>query len=262
MKISLIPPIPNLEYYLPKAKVHLALAQHLEHRAARDAYRARADAGDLVILDNGAHESVSTAMVDLLALGKVIGAREIVLPDVSLDTGATIEATRDAWSWLKTKDGQKAYADAGRPNLMVVPQGRTAELWARCLASQLAHSTGFKPVTVGLAKNHDDVLPGGHYDLLKHLENNPTDRIGDLHMLGWPTDLFTLQDVARDFGNVRSVDSAKPFVYAEAGIKITPMAPMPEYPKRQPEYFQTPLSDGELVEHNIAQFELFATGRA
>ena len=70
--------------------------------------------------------------------------------------------------------------------------------------------------------------------------------------------------ISREFGSwIRSVDSAKPIVYATAGIGIDDVVQTPEYPKRPEGYFKKTLTPDELLlaRRNIDVFDQCCNGR-
>lgn len=82
-EFCIIAPTAYLPTYATQSKTHLALA-HLvaSDEAYADFYQQRSQAGDRVIMDNGAFElGESYAPSKLIKLGKRIGAQALVLPD-------------------------------------------------------------------------------------------------------------------------------------------------------------------------------------
>lgn len=116
-----ITPTAYLERYGTQSRAHLVLA----HIVAKDTmyasiYKALANAGDRVIMDNGAFElGESYAPDKLIALGLLCGAQVIVLPDYPFKPSAvTIEAAKK-WTPIIQAAGFKT---------MFVPQSETDEM--------------------------------------------------------------------------------------------------------------------------------------
>jgi hypothetical protein len=53
---------------------------------------------------------------------------------------------------------------------------------------------------------------------------------------------------------IRSIDSAKPYVYAGAGITLNMRDMPPEYPGRKPTYFQDTITDTRAMFRNMEFF--------
>lgn len=259
MDIALIPPVPDLGRYAGRGDMHMLLVAlfnrpgYVEYYAKRDEYK---------ILDNGAHETQTEGLgiLPLLKLAAKVNASEVVLPDVPGNAVKSIETTRRALAWLDTPKGMQAYGEAGMPSLMIVPQGRSLDAWAGSLRVMLnAYHDVFRDSipTIGFAKHH---VEGGFdpcemYDAARQL--SPA---GVIHCLGWPRNLWSIDELTSYTRDIRSIDSARPFVYAANGILLEPGGMIPKYPKRADDYFDTALdADDELVERNIEVFRAAAS---
>lgn len=263
MKVALIPPIPDLRRFASESSVHLLLAQLCHIDPYREYYKERSIDGDYLILDNGADEIGQGMRVEtLLSIARYVGAQEVVLPDVQQDGAATYAATREACEWLITPEGREAYADAGHPRLMIVPQGRTRDEWLDCfeamwnmhIYSGRVWNENYEPV-VGLAKNHEALIDGGLVALMAELD--PTI---DVHLLGWPRRLEAIPDLLVQFPRIRSIDTARAFVYGRAGISVIPYDEAPTYPERSEDYFDVPIlaTFHDTVRSNINAFKIMA----
>lgn len=255
MKVALIPPGPDLQRFATTG-THLILAQELDEVEYHDFYKY---CGGYRILDNGADErEYGLPVSTLLDLAQGINlVNEIVLPDVQQDGDATFEATREAMTWL-VRGGRDAYADAQFPQLMIVPQGKDRDEWRTCLARLLELRVGQRNVwghstpVIGIAKNHDALCEGG---ILRLCGDVPPDFT--IHLLGWPRDLIAVSDIALEHRNVRSIDTARPFVYAKHGILLDHTdGEVPKYPGRDDDYFYEaiPADYRGIAEHNVNVF--------
>ena len=231
----------------------------------------RAESGtSFIILDNSAHErTTGNPVKELVAQAREIQASEIVIPDKLFDGKATLIQARDSFHWLANAKSKSYMSSDWR--WMVVPQGQTWEEYEWCFRqllklcraweNQLGHCWG--GWTIGVSKDYE-MFEGGLYrivsELLEPLHTN--DPSIQFHLLGWGRDLWALGEIAQDFDWVRSVDSAKPYVYAAAGVALYPLANYPAYPKRQPNYFHTPLqwNQRSTVDQNIWTFNRLARG--
>ncbi len=267
MKTALIPPVPLLDKY-GNGDLHLLLS-HLvdEFPAYREHYTKRREAGDYLILDNSAHEhGRGNSMEALLKQASLLRAQEVVVPDVLFDRRATVSSAQNSISWLKTQHGRDCFERAGRPRLMYVPQGEGRHEWSTCLMLLMAihHGgdvhLGLGPPVIGISKDYY-TLKGGLVGIIDEyvVEYFEHDR-ADVHCLGWPTDLWQLAKVAKKHPWVRSTDSAKPFVYADADILLEPGGDVPAYPRRKETYFSEGLSKNGLLlaDRNVAVFEAAA----
>jgi hypothetical protein len=269
MQAALIPPIPHLEEAKGR-KYHLVLAHLLlSNSTYMEFYKKEAENGAFIILDNSAHEMTSGQPIwTLLTLARQVGAKEIVMPDTLFDARETILGAFEAIMLLSST----AYIDQAQSyRYMFVPQGTTYKHWRECLdgLSLLIEGTNrtfpkilSKGITVGLSKDYE-TWPGGLYRLLNEDVIPWADQYNaQIHLLGWGRDLWALENISEWFGDrVRSVDSAKPYVYATQEIALNPKnGVIPEYPKRPVGYFEQPLSENrlEIARHNVQVFDQIA----
>jgi hypothetical protein len=256
VKTALIPPFPELERF-GHGSIHLLLA-HLKDEGYLAHYRAERSAGAYTILDNGAHENQSGMHATrLLRRAVSLRASEIVIPDHLFDADDTVHRAKNA---LQALERDLIDVELLGPNFMLVPQGRTSEDWRTCLQSLVwnydryhrMYPNVFKPPVIGISKDYE-YFDGG---IPKLLERNVMPMGLDVHLLGWGRDLWTLGEMARRWPQIRSTDSAKPFVYAIDRIALDPSKPVPEYPKRTETYFETVLDDeqADIAKHNVKVF--------
>lgn len=243
-------------------RLHLVLAQECHDGNYFGYYKDRRAQGDYLILDNGADElEEGIGLAATLEVATRLRAQEVVLPDVQWDAAATLQNSLGALSYLRSPEGRAAYDRAGRPRLQVVPQGRDNVEWAKT-AEKLISATrvamhdldGPSPV-VGVAKQYD-TLKGGRTWCCGVLRPHLTPA-EDVHLLGWAHRLMDPFEVAAKHPWVRSIDSAKPIVYAMAGVKASIEGNTP-YPLRPDDYFASTFPRTRefhsVMAHNLKAF--------
>jgi len=268
MQTILIPSIPDLKVF-GTGPMHLVLSHLLSDARYFTHYRREATRGAYVILDNSAHEfQLGQPGKILLKQAQLIGASEIVCPDELFSVEGTCKLTDEALSYFSSM-GYNTFRDLN-PRLMLVPQGKTREEYDYCYSCMTdnfsRHRADYPEVftkepVIGISKDYLEMFEGGLYDIVKMIY--PSLELGaDIHMLGWGRTLWAYADIARDFPKIRSVDSAKPMVYAMRGICLEAFGEIPPYPRRDPDYFNSPIRDGHLsiAQHNVRVFEQVARG--
>jgi hypothetical protein len=258
----LIPPVPHLAT-IAGSRMHLVLSHMLGNAAYQTFYTQERREGAYLILDNGAHEhSYGEPIEDLIQKCALIGAQELVVPDVLFNASGTLESAVRSFRWFETHLTQ--VEDAWYPTLMIVPQGATREDFVMCLdrlleafGGFLARADPYRPrLVIGLSKDYE-VFAGGLYSLLAD-EVIPAakDFRAHIHLLGWGRNLWEYRAIINDLGDhLRSMDTAKPYVYAAHGIRLDMRNPAPVYPKRSPTYFDDALNDQiTLVFKNVRVF--------
>lgn len=268
MKVALIPPVPDLERFAT-TDIHLLLSHLFAHPGYLEYYSKRRDFGDYIILDNSAHENGAGNLPDeLLDQAVAVRAQEVVCPDVLFDDRGTVSAGVRMFRYMTSDAGWEKFCAAGLPRLMLVPQGTTRGEWVKCLTSlmheweeRMSHLVGMPPV-IGVSKDYEDLVSGGITSLIAQYLAPLRQAMGiDVHCLGWPSKLWSLAKVQQETPWVRSTDSAKPFVYARAGIRLEPGGTVPRYPRRAHDYFTTPTDDAlvDLARINVEVFKAAAT---
>lgn len=81
MQFCPIVPIKWLDKFAVQSQTHMVLAQHLDICEYFEFYRARVEAGDAVILDNGAYEDEPVSFPELLKRIQALQPTYYVLPD-------------------------------------------------------------------------------------------------------------------------------------------------------------------------------------
>ena len=244
--------------------MHLALNHLMDNKTYAEFMRGCGERGEWITLDNSAHEFQSGDRIEKLLLNAIrIKAREIVIPDVLFHAMFTVQAGRSAIRYLA--DSELFRACSPTPRLMVVPQGRDVDDWAWCLQRLVEEVVdwGFGGLlSIGLSKDYakHPGFPGGLPFLIhKYLEPLCIHHNVKTHLLGWPC-TWELIGLARQFPCLRSTDSAKPFIYALAGIELTHNH-NPIYKSRPEDYFDSHLRGSlDLASRNVAAFKLASRG--
>lgn len=271
MKVALIPPIPNLEHW-GTGRFHLCLSHLLGYPKYLQHYAIQRRNGAYIILDNSAHEFKKGETPEQLRKQmRILKPNEIVVPDVLENADETVNAAMSTMEiWCEGDDDPPT-----RTTLMYVPQGDSVNSWASCLQEQVRIHTyacakyGLqKDFVIGLSKDYDELFYGGLTQLLKSYLQPlkwKMDERGirmDVHLLGWSRLAWNLSIWSRDFPWIRSIDSAKPFVYGSAGVTLDPLAEYPPpYPGRRADYFTRAIGQyRKRIDVNIAIFEAMANG--
>jgi hypothetical protein len=114
---------------------------------------------------------------------------------------------------------------------------------------------------IGISKDYDTWRGGLPYLIGHYVEPLRAQRKFDVHCLGWPSNLWSLAKVARAYPWIRSTDSAKAYVYAKNGILLEPGGPIPQYPKRDENYFTEllPRETRTIMRRNVEIFKATAS---
>ncbi len=264
---ALIPPIAHLKEF-GQGHYHLVLAHLLTDPQYSEHYRNQARNGSYLTLDNGAAEFGTGLPMNFLAECAIrIGASEIVMPDVLRNREATVAATRIAIMDLKENNSKWLDQLAGEGiGLMIVPQGATAKEWNWCLNIQvnmiLRHMPQLGGLTIGVAKWTDNELHGGRSYLINHYLRQVWNKWPSLrlriHLLGIGRSVQKLaKTTASTPYEIRSVDSAKPFTCAIAGISLLDLETDADYKGRMADYFNVKMSKAQraLARDNVEIFK-------
>jgi len=243
MRAALIPPC-GAEYTILSSDIHLVLPlpECVENRDYIGAYRAAWNRGDYLILDNGCAEGRLVPNEALLNFAQRIHAQEIVAPDVMGDATATVQRTLAFF-----KDNPRARNFA----VMGVLQGRNEDEALR-VADSYSRIPGI--TTVGIPKVL--VQAGSHIrariarKVLEYFPNR-----FDIHLLGLSSHFQTEMLDVKFPRAVRSMDSAQPYKYTEAGVWMTALKVSKESVHRRSSYFSRPVGyDAPMLNHNIQTF--------
>lgn len=250
IKVAVIAPIPLLTKYASQSdNYHLLLSNLFHSPEYVNFYRERSEAGDFILLDNSAHELGHGEGFDELER-KILQVQpsEVVVPDRLFFGEDTLENAMEFIPQFRDKFGQSI-------KLLGVPQGRTLEEWTDCLEGLLKLGVN----SIGISKDYE-VWPGGLQDLAWEVDSvaRQTHHLRDedvqIHMLGWGRDLHQITTFEQFNSEstcscIRGVDSAKPLVFAEAGINLNKellvlKKKSVKYPKRPGKFFD--FTEGEI----------------
>jgi hypothetical protein len=200
--------------YLPmieNEKYHMCLAHLIgKDKKYTEFYQKIAQKEDnYVIMDNGVIEGNQRPIDELVKKATLVGADEMILPDVYMDEDATLEHSYDALDYI-----QQFYPSGLDLKLMAVPQGKTLDEWLECANIMI----GWDIDCLGIPKVLTKIVGrDGRLEALKALGNKV--RGLDIHLLGcWnsPIEIMLIEKAAQAkiIKPVRGVDSAIAWVYA------------------------------------------------
>lgn len=215
MKVATILPTKYL-HLIKDDDYHMCLAHLIgKDKEYTEFYKTMcADPDKYVIMDNGLIEGDPRPIEELVEKALMIGATEIILPDVFKDTEATLEAACYAMEYLE------AYGRDLPFKVMAVPQGSTIEEWLYCAEQMIEWDIdclGIPKVLVAI--NGRD----GRLDALQRLGNKL--RGLDIHLLGCWTNALELTLIAKAeyegiIRPIRGVDSALAYYYTKEGLLL------------------------------------------
>ena len=225
MKMASIVPQNFLEM-TAESDFHMALA-HLVGEEGYEEYTQffqNRKAGSFCILDNGVIEGSPMPIQIITEKARIIHANEIVLPDAYKDRQQTIEMVDVAMRYLLSTYGEYKWPFS----LMVVPQGDSMEDWLACVES-LILKWGKYIDTIGIPKHLINTCDERDARLfaISHLADMNLDISKfKIHLLGcWktPLEVLTIAKASEQgiIPEVRSCDSAIPYVYARNGLRFS-----------------------------------------
>lgn len=248
MKAALIPP-KGYESTALQSNIHLVLPLkpllgNIDYIAT---YKRAHSRGDYIILDNGCAEGQLVDGRTLLDFAALIGAHEVVAPDIMSNAALTLQATANFLN---------EFPQASDYNIMAVLQGNTKEE----LEGLLRQFANYDEIsTIGVPKVL--VRPSSYrsptrLDVVNMIHDSFPGRF-KIHLLGvhkaHPTELF---DTPFDRGSIRSVDSAQPYKLAEVGML---MSTKNSWAERRNGYFTKKKEvDPAVLRHNIETFKAWA----
>lgn len=242
MRLARIVP-PQWEGLFPTGPYRMALA-HWVLKYPQYVKQIRKGA-EYILLDNGAFEGEQVDIAGLNKATELVGADEIVLPDVQGEPKETLQR-----SWA-------ALGKVSATRVLFVPQGRTTKEWEDCLHSWL---TKWKESTWGTAYT----LAIGVVALRKDKGTKP--RVGTraglitevlatslpFHILGVhsPSEFAKNGLPAARTADARGVDTSLPFALGAAGGLLTPKSA--KIPLGDPEKYETlPTHSRRLIHLNL-----------
>ncbi len=126
-KVALILPVPLLKHYGFLSNYHMVLPHaYQQYREYRDFYNRRAEAGDTILLDNGAPEGDLKTIEELALIISELRPTHIFLADVIHKGRETLDKSLEMMIALKEALEEEC------PKLIGVPQGGTIAEWDEC----------------------------------------------------------------------------------------------------------------------------------
>lgn len=207
---------------------YLELTQHgdyfmaLAHLVGKDKdytefFKRQSAKGAYVVLDNGVIEGDQQNIESICQKALMIGAQEIILPDIFLDGDATLESSMLALEYVKKN----------HPTLktMVVPQGNSIEEWLGCASLMLEWEVdciGIPKVLTKLGGRDARLLV---IATLKEAMPKLLSTV-EIHLLGCWENPIECTMIAKaveqgDIPEIRGCDSAIAYVYSRDKILIT-----------------------------------------
>ena len=254
MKLALILPTAYLDLCLEYSDgVQICLAQEVlrDKDGYGDFYRKLSNTlGEYVILNNGCAENILLGNGSIQYVTSYVNPNCVCLQDVGYNCRATVYQTYKMSSEIGDEPGY---------HRMVIAQGETLAQWTSCL-EWLEY---IKPEMFGVTRMRK--LRTQRYTrrvyVKRILQRYPTAQI---HLLGWDTtDSGVGCAVGQDFtGNIVSIDTCKPFVFAYHGVEAKDLAKDQIYLRRPENYFDIPRGkvDLSLLKYNIEVFRRAAHG--
>ena len=201
MKCAMITPTDFLHYEERAGfGFHFALAQHVKEASYAAWFKRWHEFGHFIMMDNGAAEGERLDNKDLIEAAGIIGADEVVMPDVLRDKHGTINATRAALSLVPER------------NRAMAPQGADWFEWEACAKILVSYGCA----TICIPKLYEG-YPGGRAHALAIIRGYHWDWDHNIHLLGCYNDPVREIVLAHKHTPwIRSVDTGAPVAYAQA----------------------------------------------
>jgi hypothetical protein len=244
LELAVIAPFECLAH-TQQQKYHMVLPQLLGQGVYQEFYTTRPK-NNFIMLDNGEAEGVKVKTRDLMKCAELIGANEVVVPDVMGDCNGTMERVV---KFKRTAFNNPQYKYMG------VVQGQTYAEIAKII---MWYGTQDWITTLGLPRwLSDHVEHDMRITIMRGLGIAIQDGFEAVHALGgarWFREAVHLSEYP-----VRSLDTSLPHVMAIEGKNIL----FDGYQARQKEFFWKDL-DGKqrlLATQNITNYEAWCQGR-
>lgn len=247
MHYACIAPTAYLDQYAGRGHFQLCLA----NVAIRDAayfewYRKRREAGDFVILDNGAYEGELVTFDELCRVGRELNAQVVTVPDKINDAGESHRIAKDFLSecWR--------HLDETKTTLMRVLQHESREVRAWDLL-QYDLSQEFDYTWIAYPRVLGEMRP----KIIS--ETTKTTLAGDgmnVHAFGWTGNLNEVRQLAKL--GVTSIDTSAPVWRGIHGLDLgnENVAAWEKHgPKFDPNYSLALFEQEQIVESNLASMQ-------
>lgn len=162
------------------------------------------------ILDNSIIETGEAFDIEeVLKAAEIIGANEVILPDVYMDGPATLNAVRDSLEYINIHPEWR-----DRYNWMAVAQGRNETEWVECFKTL----ESIRDIDViGIPKCLTKMHPSGR----PHFEPYWLDTCKKIHLLGLWYGFYELEEYIYP-DDIRSVDTCMEAYIQKYGTKVRP----------------------------------------
>lgn len=235
MQVALISPTSLLDK-VPATGYHLILPQLLSQPEYRHFYQT---VGGYKILDNGIAEGLVYRGTDLLEMAQMVGADEIVVPDV-------IGSRQDTITEVERFFGTIAdHALRGKFNYMVVCQGKDLTETKSCI-DDIAELQKVLPIgAIGIPRAITNIAGVGTRSYLAGYIEALMPHI-PIHFLGHSKFMIegkTLAATSREISSVRGIDTSMPAVM---GIAETDLDATGWVEPRQQNFFEGELSERQV----------------
>lgn len=220
IQYALISPTKFLDRVSSLGDIHLVLAHLvLRDEAYREYYK---NETKYKILDNGAFElRTPLSTEEILKAAELIGADEVVAPDVFLDAEASFNLTSMFTTKVKVLSKEPVTF-----KVMGVPHGNTFFSWLECF-QRLYHHSRIDTIGIGYqsCKVFSSVWPDAkslstiRANLVKALTTHFTEK--PIHLLGGGSNPIEVLQY-KNIPTVRSIDTSFPFLCGQHGIQMDP----------------------------------------
>lgn len=235
MQVALIYPPALLKKYGARTKYHLVLPHLFQQRRYRVFYRRRSEAGDYIILDNGAAEGLEFGHVHLHYVARQMGVHEIVVPDKLGNANETI-----AKGLAFTRYTQTGF------RYMMVAQGQNVTQCIQTLDMIMTDSKFSYVTCVGIPRLINKEDRHARFKVAKFIAQKGYHKAMEFHFLGATSDLDEV-GYLDEVGIGRGIDTSAPIYMGLKGRDITKN----DLYIPRPNNFFNLADDNPLVEQNI-----------
>lgn len=205
-------------------------------------YKEQVKKGAFVLLDNGAAESDQMTLDVMWSVIEKINPSEVILNDCLMDGDETIKRSMDALQFYKEK-GYKG-------QFMFVPQGHNLKEWIDCYEGMCKDDIS----TIGVSK----FVTSGWNDSYARMHCcSYIDGDMPIHLLGCHENIEEVNEISRQFKNIRSNDTAIAYIYSLDNKTINSC----DRPSGQINFIKSELNEKQkrLLRLNMAIFDLIVS---
>ncbi len=251
MKVAILAPVGFLEPYSKQSQYHLTLLHLYGNSDYATFYKRRHEAGDYVILDNGANEGIEISDSDLVDTALHAGVDEVVAPDHPRD--GYISSRRSIDFCLRYGETLRA-ADI---RIQIAPQGPNATAWLL----QFLWLHPFADV-LGVSKKVEEFCGPtkglSRVNLVQMIHQECFNKGMEIHLLGADA---RLAEVSRyhSLCQVRGIDTQKMVAAGVVGLTLNPTTKKHEFSSIDlGESLIVPAMNNAIVHRNISRFRGWA----